>query len=120
MEVHDFGLYKDEVKLQYGNLDGFVLTEVTVKNIPTVISNFRYGGFDFELFAQPVAVENQNAYRHMIIEHHLLLTNAHVRQEIIFLKERGLKTEPAFAKVFDLVGDPYDELLILGSKLGII
>ncbi|WP_025686520.1 DUF4269 domain-containing protein [Paenibacillus maysiensis] len=120
MEVREFGVYKDEIESLYGDLDGFGLTEVTVKGIPTVISNFRYGGFDLELFAQPVAVEKQNAYRHMIIEHHLLLTNLHVRQEIIRLKDRGLKTEPAFAQVFELVGDPYDELLILGTKLGII
>jgi len=120
MEVHDFKLYKDEVKLLYGNLEGFVLVELTIKNVPTITSNFRFGGFDFELFAQPNAVEKQNAYRHMIIEHHLLIKNPHLRKEIIRLKETGIKTEPAFAQIFGLVGDPYDELLILGAKLGVI
>jgi hypothetical protein len=120
MEVHDFGLYKDEVKLLYGNLDGFAMNEITVRDIPSITSNFRLGGFDFELFAQPISVEKQNAYRHMIIKHYLLSKNPEVRSEIIELKERGIKTEPAFAQVFGLVGDPYDELLALGSSLGII
>ncbi|MCI3920043.1 DUF4269 domain-containing protein [Paenibacillus sp. TRM 82003] len=120
MEVHDFKLFKDEVKLLYGNLEGFVLFELMVRNVPTITSNFRFGGFDFELFAQPNAVEKQNAYRHMIIEHHLLTTNPRLRTEIFRLKEKGMKTEPAFAQVLGLVGDPYDELLILGTKLGVI
>lgn len=120
MEVHDFGLFKDEVRLLYGSLEGFVLKDLTVRNIPSITSNFRFGGFDFELFAQPISVEKQNAYRHMIIEHHLLLENPQVRKEIIQLKEKGIKTEPAFAQVFGLVGDPYDELLILGTELGLI
>jgi hypothetical protein len=120
MEVHDFQFFKDEVRLLYGNLEGFVLTELTVRSIPTITSNFRFGGFDFELFAQPIAVEKQNAYRHMIIEHHLLVKIPQVREEIIRLKEKGIKTEPAFAQIFGLVGDPYDELLALGTKLGVI
>jgi hypothetical protein len=56
----------------------------------------------------------------MIIEHHLLVKIPQVREEIIRLKEKGIKTEPAFAQIFGLVGDPYDELLALGTKLGVI
>nr|WP_156284065.1 DUF4269 domain-containing protein [Paenibacillus sp. NEAU-GSW1] len=120
MEVHDFKLFKDEVKLRYENLDGFVLAEMTVRNVPTIISNFRFKGFDFEIFAQPVAVEKQNAYRHMIVEQHILMTNPHLKKDIVRLKEQGVKTEPAFAQVLGLVGDPYDELLIHGTHLGVI
>jgi hypothetical protein len=35
------------------------------------------------------------------------------RKQIIKLKKLGLKTEPAFAKYFNLKGDPFDELLKL-------
>jgi len=120
MEVHDFARYKDEIKQRYGNLEGFRMKEKTVKGVPTVVANFRFRSFDFELFAQPVPVERQDAYRHMLIEDHVLNTHPHMRQEIIRLKESGWKTEPAFARVLGLTGDPYDELLAFGVRLGIV
>lgn len=120
MEVHDFRRYEDEVAKSYGHLEGFCLSETSMNSIPSVIANFRYKDFDFELFAQPISVEKQHAYQHMIIEHHLLLTHPHLREKIIQLKEKGLKTEPAFAKVFNLKGNPYEALLIFGHKLGVI
>uniref|UniRef100_UPI00403F989C DUF4269 domain-containing protein n=1 Tax=Paenibacillus sp. FSL W8-0186 TaxID=2921709 RepID=UPI00403F989C len=54
------------------------------------------------------------------MEHHLLTANPHYRAAVIRLKEQGMKTEPAFAQVLGLVGDPYKELLIYGRALGII
>lgn len=120
VEVYDFISFQDEVTLLYGDLHGFALTELTVKGVPTLLCNFHFHGFDFELFAQPKPAKQQNAYRHMLVEHHLLLGDPHLRELIIRLKESGMKTEPAFARVLGLTGDPYDELLILGSKLGVI
>lgn len=120
MEVHDFARYMDEIKRRYGNLEGFRMKESTVKGVPAVIANFRFRSFDFELFAQPVPVEEQDAYRHMLIEYHLLNTHPDMRQEIIGLKENGWRTEPAFARVLGLTGDPYDELLAYGVRLGIV
>ena len=119
MEVHEFDRFMKDVKTRYGRHDGFMLREAVIHDIPSVIANFQYGGFQFELFGQPRAVEKQNAYLHMIVEHHLLMTFPHIRTEIIRLKELGMKTEPAFAQVLGLVGDPYDELIILGTKLGL-
>ncbi len=120
MEVHEPDIFKQEVQLLYGHLEGFVLNELTVRNTPVVTTNFRFGGFEFELFGQPKPVDQQNAYLHMIVEHHLLTANPHIRVEIIRLKELGMKTEPAFAQVLGLDGDPYDELLMYGRTLGII
>jgi len=42
---------------------------------------------------------------------------AEVRQKIRHRKSQGLKTEPAFAAVFRLSGDPYQTLLQL-AELG--
>lgn len=120
MEVHDFGPFREEITRLYGGMDGFAVGELPVRGIPSITSNFCFGGFEFELFAQPVAVEKQNAYRHMVIEHHLLNKHPQARQQIMELKEAGMKTEPAFARVFGLKGDPYDALLVLGAELGII
>ncbi|MBP1903737.1 hypothetical protein J2Z32_000349 [Paenibacillus turicensis] len=120
MEVHNFEHYKDEVQSRYGKLNGFTLNELIVQEIPTVLCNFTFENMDFELFSQPIPVVKQNAYRHMIIEHHLLMTLPHIRDEIIHLKKQGLKTEPAFAKVLGLTGDPYEELLMIGSRFDLI
>ncbi|CEH31131.1 Uncharacterized protein BN1090_A2_03597 [Aneurinibacillus migulanus] len=118
MEVHDFKMFKYEINSLYGEHDKFTLREMMIGSTPTITTNFEFDGFEFELFGQPRKVEQQNAYRHMIIEHHLLKMHPHIRSEIIRLKKEGIKTEPAFAQVFELEGDPYDELLVLGRKLG--
>lgn len=48
----------------------------------------------------------------MIIEHKILIEKGEdFRLQVIQLKEQGYKTEPAFAHLLDLSGDPYDELL---------
>ncbi|MGG3403579.1 glycerophosphodiester phosphodiesterase [Bacillus paranthracis] len=41
----------------------------------------------------------------------------HIREEIIRLKENGLKTEPAFAQVLNIDGDPYEGLIVLGQEM---
>ncbi|MED0704769.1 DUF4269 domain-containing protein [Aneurinibacillus aneurinilyticus] len=120
MEVHDFKIFKYEINSLYNKHDKFVLSEKMIRSTPTITANFEFGGFEFELFGQPRAVEQQNAYRHMIIEHHLLRMYPHIKPEIIRLKKEGMKTEPAFAQVFGLKGNPYDEILVLGRKLGVL
>ncbi|WP_025684802.1 DUF4269 domain-containing protein [Paenibacillus maysiensis] len=120
MEVHEFEAFKHQIHSLYCKHDKFVLKEKRIRNTPTIKANFEFGGFELELFGQPRAVEQQNAYLHMMVEHHLLTSYSRIRNEIIRLKEEGVKTEPAFAQVFGLEGDPYDELLVLGRKLGVI
>ena len=81
MEAHDVDRYKDEIERLYGGLEGFRIREKTVKGVPTVIAGFRYRSFDFELFAQPVPVEEQDAYRHMLVEHHVVETRPQIRED---------------------------------------
>lgn len=77
-----------------------------------VIANFHLDGFEVEVFAQDIPTRMQLGYRHMVVEHRLLAQHgAAFRAQIITLKEQGIKTEPAFAMVLGLAGDPYLALL---------
>jgi hypothetical protein len=83
-----------------------------LNGIESVISNFDFNGFEFEIVGQPIPVREQLAYRHMLIEWDILESRPEsFRKEIIKLKQNGIKTEPAFARLLDLVGDPYQALL---------
>ncbi|MNN87327.1 hypothetical protein D3C81_2048670 [compost metagenome] len=69
-----------------------------------------------EIFAQSVPVNRQNAYLHMIVEWRLLQLWGDVgHREIRRLKQAGWKTEPAFASVLGLQGDPYVDMLHLAE-----
>lgn len=83
-----------------------------VRKRPTLLCRFVQQDFQIEIFCQPVPVKQQLAYRHMVIEHWLLSTQgAAFRKKIVELKLSGVKTEPAFAQVLGLEGDPYEALL---------
>ncbi|WP_343330978.1 DUF4269 domain-containing protein [Polaribacter staleyi] len=61
-----------------------------------------------------MGVKTQNAYRHMIVENKILKEKGfEFKQSIKKLKSNGTKTEPAFAKLLGLEGNPYTELLKL-------
>ena len=90
----------------------YELIEADVNGIFTIICRFSTGGFPVEIFAQNRPVREQEAYRHMLIEYNILQQRGDVfKKEIIRLKQQGLKTEPAFALLLGLQGDPYRELL---------
>lgn len=77
-----------------------------------VIASLTSDHFEIEIFGQNVPVKMQMGYRHMIIEYQLLLKNgAAFRAKIIELKKQGYKTEPAFALLLELQGNPYEALL---------
>ncbi|MGL5273914.1 DUF4269 domain-containing protein [Myroides marinus] len=96
----------------FGKEAGFELAEVTIGGIDTVVVNFDVVEFPIELFAQHIPVIEQNGYRHMLIEYAILKDKGDAfRQEIVKLKKAGVKTEPAFAQLLGLDGNPYDSLL---------
>lgn len=91
---------------------GFRFYERNFQDTPTIVASFRLETFPVEIFAQPTPVKAQQAYRHMMVEHYLLQKNdAAFRQQVIALKKQGYKTEPAFAQLLNLSGDPYEALL---------
>jgi len=102
-----------EVLVNYfQHMEGFKVTKNDV--FDAITANFYMEDFEFEIFGQNVESVQQNAYQHMLIEHNLLMEKGEqFRQQIIELKRQGLKTEPAFAKLLGLDGNPYEALLKL-------
>jgi hypothetical protein len=100
------------VQQQFSNFSEFTIKHTTVNGQETVIANLMADGWEIEIFGQLIPVKQQAAYRHMLIEHHLLKYYGEAfRLKIVSLKEQGYKTEPAFAKALNLKGDPYQALL---------
>lgn len=90
----------------------FNIREVFINDRDSVVANFKTENFEIELFGQNIPTKDQNGYRHMLIENEILQSKGNdFRSEIIKLKQNGYKTEPAFAFLLGLKGDPYTELL---------
>lgn len=104
------------LQTNFGKEKDFNLREVTFNGEETIIANFWINGFELEIFGQNIPVKQQNAYRHMVVEQQILTAKGEAfRQQVIDLKNQGYKTEPSFAKLLGLEGDPYMALLNLES-----
>lgn len=102
----------------YSDKPNFDLRTSICGGLKSTIISFQSGEFDIEIFGQNCPTQSQNAYQHMLIEYHILNSKDDTfRKQIIALKQEGLKTEPAFAQLLGLNGDPYEELLKFGNNL---
>lgn len=98
---------------RFGHCPGFRLTADPGREPPRVVAGFAAPPFEIEIYGEPRPPREQNAVRHMIVEARLLEAEPGARSAIRALKQRGLKTEPAFAAYFGIPGDPYASLLRL-------
>lgn len=104
--------FQKSITDNFSNERSFTIREQPSLGTLAIIANFFLDGFEIEIFGQSIPTKQQFAYRHLLIEHNLLNKNEEkFRQQIIELKRQGYKTEPAFALVLGLIGDPYTELL---------
>jgi hypothetical protein len=93
-------------------LPNFYINRKDLNGTNSMITSFEYEGFQFEIVAQSVPVREQPAFRHMVAEWRILSEKgAAFREKVLELKKDGIKTEPAFAQLLGLKGDPYQELL---------
>lgn len=110
----DRAQFEQLVRARYGQMTGFRLAQTTVRGLGCVVSNFRHAGFEVELFGQARSTAQQYAFRHLVVEHAVLQAGSEPwRAAVRALKRQGWKTEPAFAHLLGLPGDPYDALLVL-------
>ncbi|QOZ36099.1 DUF4269 domain-containing protein [Bradyrhizobium sp. CCBAU 53421] len=100
----------------YRSADDFALYRWTSGTRPT-IARFVWDGWPFELFGDRSPVDQQQGWIHFEVERRLLaLDDGRLRRAVGKLRADGLKTEPAFAAVLGIPGDPYRGLLGLAAE----
>lgn len=110
--VNDFDGFNRMLTEAFGHLADFQYACETEAGNERATATFSYNGWAFEIYGQALPPQEQNAYRHMLVEHRILQHWGDSGVEAIRrLKEQGWKTEPAFARLLGLSGDPYEELL---------
>jgi hypothetical protein len=98
----------------YATRAGFRLERTTTRGRIAVVVNFSHAGEAIEVFGQDQDVDRQAGFRHMVVEARLLgIGGERMRRGVIALKLRGMATEPAFAELLGLSGDPYERMLDL-------
>jgi hypothetical protein len=96
----DVPTFEQQLRAHYGHLPAFRVGTLASGERPALVSSFRYAGVEIEVFGQALPTAQQYAFRHLAVEHAVL-------------KQQGLKTEPAFAALLHLPGNPYEALLTL-------
>jgi hypothetical protein len=115
-EVHDFTRFEALVAANFHQYPGYSQIRRQVDGVWRTKVNFLLENWPVEIFGQERTSVEQNGFRHMVIENRMLsLYGEEFRQRIIDLKHEGLKTEPAFANLLKLEGDPFAKLLELES-----
>ena len=113
-ECQNHSEFKAYLLDQFSQKKDFKLYSIKQNGIESTIAEFKTDNFLFEIFGQNIPTERQDAYRHMIIERNVLEEKGfEFKQKVKDLKSSGIKTEPAFAKLLGLKGNPYAELLKL-------
>jgi hypothetical protein len=108
----DLDVFTEDIELHFSKKMNFSISRKRIGSQISVVARFLGTNFLIEIFGQNLPIEKQNAYRHMLIEAEILEKEGdNFRKSIIELKKKGMKTEPAFAKLLDLGGDPYLALL---------
>ncbi|KFC20774.1 DUF4269 domain-containing protein [Epilithonimonas lactis] len=112
LETDDFEILKKLLIIEFQDQEQFSINLIEINDVESLVCKFQLEEFLVELFAQDRPTHLQNAYLHMIKEFEILEREGdEFRRKIIELKEQGFKTEPAFAKLLGLSGDPHVELL---------
>lgn len=98
----------------YGHLPGFAWRRKKVRGVESAILRLQQDGMSIELFAQPVPVLHQWGVRHFLVEARLLaIAGDPLRRAVRAQKKAGVRTEPAFAALLGLPGEPYRQMWAL-------
>lgn len=113
VEASDLDMFRQVCEAAWGAGPDFFVAERVWQNVPAVICHVRVDSLFCEMFAQAQPVAWQRGFRHLIAEWRLLTAGGDALYHAVrAARMRGLKTEPAFAEVLRLEGDPYVALLL--------
>ncbi|MCU0427653.1 MAG: DUF4269 domain-containing protein [Candidatus Kapabacteria bacterium] len=128
-EVRNHQAFRELLRISFGTNSDFVLWNAEKQGLPTTLASFSVNATQLldtakekplrvEIFGQNKPVEEQNGYRHLVVEARLIalaetLLGEKVKEDLRAIKLRGTKTEPAFAEYFGIAGEPYQALLEL-------
>jgi hypothetical protein len=102
----------------FATLPRFRCTRKVRYGHPILLCEFSHHDFPIQVYGSPTPVTRQRAWVHLVAEAYLLAqADDSAKAQVRSLKRAGVKTEPAFAQVFGLVGDPYEALYELGAAL---
>ena len=111
-ETSNFEKAANHLSKNFSHHIEFKIDQLINNNETCLTCNFRIDTFEIEIYLENKIPTEQNAYQHMLIEAKLLEKfDESFKNKIIELKKNGYKTEPAFAKVLELKGNPYLALL---------
>ena len=109
----DLQQFRKNVQQLFSYRAAFSVSDLNWLQAPAVKTSFFVRGWEVELFCQTLPINEQWGVRHFLIEQRILELAPHLRDPIVSLKHSGLKTEPAFARLLALEGDPYEAILEL-------
>ena len=110
------GALAEPIWTAFSTIEGFALYRWSAKGRP-LVAKFEAEGWPFEIFASNQLVSDQPGFQHFKVEQRLLDLGGFVlRDQIMTLRIQGVKTEPAFATVLGLDGDPYAALSALYDR----
>lgn len=107
--MKDKEIFKERVNSLFSNFSSFIVYNHKDK----YMAAFSYKNLPIEIYAESCNTIMQNGFRHMMIEYRILqLTDKKFRENILELKRKGVKTEPAFGELLSM-SQPYEDLLTL-------
>lgn len=112
-EVDDFETFSAAMWRSFSHFDNFAVWQ-WISDTRSVVTRFDAEDWTFEVFASQGPIQDQKAWRHFAVEKRLLAIGGNdFLKAVRMARSRGLKTEPAFAAVLHLPGNPYEALLRL-------
>ncbi len=106
-------VFATHVRAKFEHHHAFEIHDIQHLSEPACVAKFHALNWDIELFCQTMPTHEQWGVRHFYIEQRLLKSFPALKSKVIALKQDGTKTEPAFAQLLSLKGDPYTAMLEL-------